>query len=295
MAHYTTKLSDGRTVQFDHPNPSLSQTEVQGIIDQQMGGQKTDYKQVIGDSIKNMFQKPAAFAKDLGTNPQTMANAMPTALGTLGGISPFPGGATAGTLVGQGLRAGADKMMGSPVPGLLQHGAELGGAALGDVAAIPYVKNKIFGGQIGKLETAAGVPKKIRSLPMAVGQKSTGDFINDAMDSVEASQGRGTATYWKQIKDQIDRIYELGKDQGLTALDRTNLRGLNQDVQAGLNAAVKGREVPAQALAKSQTIPNFIGNTMREIPSKYKIAGIGGGAIGGALGIAEIVKKLLGG
>lgn len=272
--------------------------------------QPTDYKQIIGDSIKNMFQKPAAFAKDLGTNPTTMANMMPSALGMAGAMSPIPGGATMGTAMGQGVQSGALRLLGKKdqIPPWLEidkqfpyvHGKipELGLAALGDVAAIPAMKKSYYGGQIGKVEKAAGVPppQDITSIPMAKGEKTLGEFINGAVDSVKGSQGRGTASYWKQIKDQIDRIYEMGAQEKLTGLDRGRLRWLNQQVQGGLNQAVPGRAGPAGALAQSQTIPNGISRVYRAIPGPMKAgAAYGTGATAAGISLIGLVKHLLGG
>jgi len=258
----------------------------------------TDWKSVVGGAVKSSFQKPLALAKDLGTNPQTMANVMPGLLGTVGGLSPIPGGATGGTAIGQGLRYGALKALGKPQPSNWQMAGELGGSALGDVMAIPAMKKSYFGGQIGKIEKARGVPaaQDIPSIPMTAGQKSTGEFINEAVNSVKSSGGRGTPSYWLQIKDQVDRLYRMGKDEALTTLDKGRLKWLNQQVREGLNAAVPGRSVPAQALSQSQTIPKFIGKTYNKIPSQFR-RGAAYGTGAGAAGITavEIIKKLLGG
>lgn len=297
MAHYTTKLSDGRTVQFDHPNPSLSQQEVQGLIDQQMGG-GTDWKGTVGNAIKSSFQKPAAFAKDLGTNPESMANVMPGLLGTAGAVAMPWGGATVGTGAGQGIRDAALTALGKPVPGMMQHGLELGGAALGDLTAVPAMKKSYFGGRIGAMEKAAGVPpaQDIPSIAMPTGTKSTSEFIDSAVQSVKGSEGRGSAAYWKQIKDQVDRLYKLGKDQPLTTLDQGKLRWLNSKVQEGLNAAVPGRALPAAALAQSQTLPRAIGNVYRAVPAPMKAgAAYGTGAAAMGASVYELIHKLMGG
>lgn len=298
MATYKITAPDGNSYNVTAPD-TASQEEILAYA-------KANYKGVsdgqgLGKAVKSsvidMFRKPAMAAKDLGTNPVSMANSMPAVLGTAGGISAFPGGATIGTAAGQGIRDLSLKALNKPIPGMMQHGLELGGAALGDLTAFPAISKSYYGGEIGRLEKMAGVPpaQDIRSIPMATGQKSAGDFINEAVDSVKASGGRGQPTYWKQIKDQVDRIYEMGTDQKLTTLDKGRLKWLSGKVQEGLNASVPGRAVPSANLARSQTIPNFIGRTAKNIPSKYKIAGVGGGAIGGSLAIGEIIKKLLGG
>lgn len=258
--------------------------------------QPVDYKQVVGSAIKNSFVKPAAFAKDLGTNPESMANMMPALLGTVGGISPVIGGATLGTGAGQGLRDAALGAMNKPIPSGWQHAGELGMSALSDVAAIPTIKKGVFGRQIGAIEKAQGVPpaQDIPSIPMATGAKTTGEFINDAVSSVKSSGGKGTPEYWLQIKDQVDRIYKLGKTEGLTRLDNGRLKWLSKTVQEGLNAAVPGREVPAQALADSQLIPRTLKRAYKATPDAVKKAvGIAGLGAAGHTGWS-VISKLLG-
>lgn len=258
----------------------------------------TNYPEVIGSAIKNAFVKPAAFAKDLGTNPESMANAMPSVLGAGGAVAMPWGGSTVGTAAGQGVRDVALTAMGKPVPSGLQHAGELGGAALGDVMAVPFLKKAHYGGEIGRVEKLAGVPgpQEIQSLPMATGAKSAGEFINDAVTSVKASGGRGTPSYWLQIKDQVDRLYKLGKTEALTGLDKGRLKWLSGKVQEGLNAAVEGRGGPAKALAESQTIPRAIGKVYKQIPPEMK-KGAAYGTGAGAMGYSayELMKKFMGG
>lgn len=263
-----------------------------------MAQKPQSFQQATGNAVRDMFQKPASYLKDLGTNPESMANAIPPLAGIAGGMSPIPGGATMATGAGQGVRDLALKGLGKPIPSGLQHAGEIGGAMLGDIAAIPALKKSYFGGRVGAIEKAAGVPaaQDIPSIPMATGQKSAGDFINDAIQSVKSSGGEGQPAYWKQIKDQVDRIYNMGVDQKLTSLDKGRLRWLNQQVQQGLNASVPGRAGPAGALAQSQTIPNAIGRGYRALPQPLK-AGAAYGTGAGAAGFTayEIMKKLLGG
>jgi hypothetical protein len=295
MANYTVKVPDGSTHVIAGPD-GASDDEVIAQA-QKLFPQKQSFGQTAKRSVIDMFRRPAMAAKDLGTNPVTMANSIPPLASTAGGLSPIPGGATMGMAGGQAVRDLALKALKKPIPGGWQHAGELGGAALSDIIAIPSMKKSYYGGKVGEAEAAAHVPppQDIPSIPMATGQKSAGDFINEAVDSVKSSGGSGSPTYWKQIKDQVDRIYDMGVDQKLTTLDKGRLRWLNQQVQAGLNAAVPGREIPAAALARSQTIPNAMNRVWRQIPAKYKVAGVAGGAVGIPLSAAEILKKLLGG
>lgn len=259
----------------------------------------TDWKALISKVAKDSFKKPFEFAKDLGTNPVSMAQAIPPLAGTVGGLSPIPGGATMGTVGGRQISNAALRTLGKPelIPSTMAQVGEAGLSALGDIAAIPAMKKAYFGKQIGRLEDAAGVPEAqdIPSIPMPTGTKSVGDFINDAVQSVKSSGGEGQPVYWKQIKDQVDRLYNMGIDEKLTTLDRGRLRWLNQQVQKGLNQAVPGRAIPANALAKSQTIPNAIGRMYGSLPKPLKAGAAYGTGVGAAgYTMYEVMKKLLG-
>lgn len=251
----------------------------------------------VKSSLINLTSGMASRAKDLATNPETMAKAMPAVLGASAAMIPYPGAGTIMTGAGQGIRDAALAAMNKTgeIPSGLQHAMELGGAAVGDLTAFPAINKARLGGEIGQVEKAAGVPpvQDMRSTPMSLGPKSVGDYINDAMDSVKSYGGKGTPTFWKQIKDQVDRIYELGKDAGLTAMDKGRLKFLSQTVQSGLNSAVEGRGPIAADLARSQIIPNTISKGLRAIPSPVKTGlGIGAGtATGGGL-IYELMKAL---
>lgn len=254
----------------------------------------TDEPDSFGDTLKHVandvFTKPAAFAKDLATNPVTMANAMPPLLGTAGAMMPVPGGATMGTVAGQGIRDLALKGLKKPVPSLLQHGLELGGAALGDVTAFPAINRARIGNEIGNVESMAGVPppQQIPSLPKPMAGQPVSGGLDNTIQAVERakSQGAGSPTFWKQIKDQVDSFYGLGKDVKLTDLDRGKLKYLSAQVQKGLNAAVPGRGPLAADLARSQIVPNTIGNVTRSIPwwGKAAATAVGGDALLRVLG-----------
>lgn len=257
MPTYTVRdPNSGKTLTLRGDSPPTEQ-ELNDIFDKV--SPKTDWKQTIGSAVKSSFQKPAAFAKDLGTNPQTMANAMPTLLGTAGGMSPIPGGATGGTLLGQGLRAGADKLMGKPVPGLMQHGLELGGAALGDVMAIPAMKAKYYGGQIGEAESKfPGMADVIKEAPPS-GPRPAVKFAQQLkgqdLSPLEAKR------FQPAMKTVYDKGIPFQKPYKMYAPD---FMEANRAITKGLNK-IPGRQVASDAMAKAMTIPNAIRDARQAI------------------------------
>lgn len=293
MAKYRITAPDGNAYEVTAPD-TASQDEVLAYAKANYKGASggTNYKQVVGSAIKNMFQRPAMAAKDLGTNPQTMANAMPSLLGVAGGASPIPGGATMGTAAGQGIRDLALKGLGKPVPGMIQHGLELGSSVLGDVAALPFAKGKIFGGQIGQAEKAAGAIA--RGAEKAITPGSVGQTLRDLEAQIDAGTIT-TAQGAKDAKEIIDQIYMNPKIYEKSPGINVQSARVSQKVQKLINEMVPGRAGPAQAFRKSQTIPNLIGRGVKIIPPRVR-AGIGYGTGFGApvVAIEEIVRRLLG-
>lgn len=244
--------------------------------------------EMIGKVAGDVFTKPASAIADLGTNPESMANAMPPVLGTAGAVSPIPGGATMGTATGQGLRDLALKTLGKPIPSGLQHGLELGGAALGDVTAIPGIKANIFGNQIGDAEKATGIVT--RGATKAVTPGNVGQTLNDLEAQVDSgvintAQGARDA---KEVVDQIygnPHIYE--KSPGI----QVQSARLSGKVQNLLNTLTPGRAEAASDYATSQTIPNAIGSIYHSIPPVVK-KGLGFGL--GISGIDRLLQSLSG-
>jgi hypothetical protein len=253
---------------------------------------------VAKQAISEATFQPGTVSRDFATNPVTQAKALPALAGagvSLAGAVPM--GLTIGTVGGRKLSNLALKAYGKQdeIPSGMSQAVEAILAAGGDLTAIPYFNKKVYGSQIGSTERAAGVPapQDIPSTPMALGQKTVGEFINDAVDSVKSSAGKGVPAYWKTIKDQVDRIYELGKDQGLTNLDTLRLRWLSNEVQSGLNAVVPGRAAPAEMLARSQGVPNFGKAISKAVPKSVK-TGLGWGAGGsGGAGLAYALGRRL--
>lgn len=260
-------------------------TEVQGAA--QTGGappagfkdvsDSVDFGGVVKQALNEAMVGKGSKMRDLMIDPVTQAKALPYLMGTTLGVIGIPGGAALGTGGGHLLADAALKTYGRDdlIPPAGRQVLDTALAGAGDLTAVPYINRKIYGGMVGAVEKAAGVPaaQDIPSIPMTTGAKSAGDFINEAVDSVKSAGAEGSATYWKQIKDQVDRIYNLGVNQKLTGLDQGRLKWLNAMVQNGLNKAVPGREAPAAALAMSQEIPNAISRTVQSTPWWAKIAG----------------------
>lgn len=256
---------------------------------QETQDQSSNYKQVIGNSIKDMFQKPAAFAKDLGTNPESMANAMPALGGAAGTMLAPWGGTTAGTAAGQGVRDIALTALKKPVPGLLQHGVELGSAALGDVIPVPMIKKSYYGGQIGNAEKAAGV---VTRAPMkAVTPGSVGETLNNLEAQIDAGTINNPQTA-KDAKAVISQIYKNPKIYEQTPEISVQAARVSKKTQALLNKMIPGRSEPAQAMGQAMTIPNAIKNVWTKTPWAVKRAAQG---TAGVLGVEEIYKLLRGG
>lgn len=228
----------------------------------------------------------------LPQNPKNLVNNIPLATGAIGGVSPVPFGATAGTAIGQGARDLILKGLNKPIPSGLQHGLELGGAALGDVTAFPAMNRSRIGSQIGEVEARAGVPPvhQIPSLPKPASGEPVSGGIDNAIAAVERAkaQGAGSPVFWKQIKDQVQHFYALGKNTKLSDLDQGKLTYLNAQVQKGLNAAVPGRGPLAADLARSQIVPNAIRKVSRSVPwwGKAAATALGGDALLRVLGNA---------
>jgi hypothetical protein len=243
------------------------------------------------DAVKEATFQPGTNTNDLLTNPITQAKALPSLMGATGAVTGIPMGGSLGTGIGNLISDAALKAYGRPdqIPSTKSQVLGTAGAAIGDLAPVPAMNRKIFGGQVGEAETAAGVPppQDIPSLPKPSAGQPVSGGIDDTINAVKRAneQGAGSPVFWKQIKDQIDSFYNLGKDAKLTTADSNKLAWLNGAVQNGLNASVPGRAAPAASLAMSQTVPNAIAGASKAIPWWGKAIGsaVGGDALLNAL------------
>lgn len=218
-----------------------------------------DWRQVIGSSAKGAFTRPAAFAKDLGTNPVTMANAMPAALGTLGGASPVPGGGTMGTAAGQGIRDLALVALKKPVPSGMQHAGELGLSVLGDAVAIPKMKSAYFGSKIGEAEKAfPGMADVVKEAPPS--QARTAVKLAQQLKGQDLSPLEA-----KRFQPAMSSVYEKGIPfQKAFKQYSSDFQGASSAVSKGLNK-IPGRAEPAAAMAKAMTVPNALRDARQAI------------------------------
>lgn len=229
-------------------------------------------KDVVSDAVSNATFQPGSTTAKIMSDPITQAQVLPTIAGTTMGAMGVPMGSSLGTGGGHLLADAALKSYGRPdlIPSTKSQVIGTGAAALADLTAIPALNRKIYGGQIGAMEDAAGVPpvQEIPSLPKPKAGDPVSGGIDSAIASVDSanSGGGGTPTFWKQIKDQIDNFYNLGKDIKMTDLDEGKLKYLSAQVQKGLNASVPGRAVPSASLAMSQKVPNMISSVGKAIP-----------------------------
>lgn len=249
--------------------------------------QPESLQQSIGNAAKAVFTEPAAFAKDLATNPVTMARALPPLLGAAGAVSPIPGGATLGTVGGRQISNAALRLLKRPelIPSGLSQVLEGGLSAAGDIGAIPAIKGAIFGKQIGAAETAAGLGAITKEAPPS-GARTAVKYVQGLKGKEFSPQAA------RQAKAAMDWIFKKGWLQG-TAYEPEAVE-VSQAIQRGLNQ-VPGRQVPAQAMAKAMTIPRNINQIYQKIPPAVR-KGLGyGTGVGLAGGTAvELIRKLMG-
>lgn len=252
--------------------------------------QGTDYGQVVGSAIKNALVQPGSMTRDLATNPVTQAKALPELAGYAGALSPMPGGATLGTVLGRQLSNTALKAYGRPeeIPSSNSQILEGGAAALGDVAAIPFIKKAIFGKQIGAAEKAAGVVTRPPDrLP-------TPGNVGEVLNTLESQLKSGAITDAQTAREAYAISKYVNKNPNLVGKsDEIKVAAwrVGKLAQETLNKLVPGRLEPAQGMAKAMTIPRFIGKAYKAIPPKVR-TGLELGA-GGDI-VYQVINKLLG-
>lgn len=294
MATYKITAPDGNSYQVTAPD-TASQDEVLAYARDNYGKASgpTDYKQIIGQSMKDVFQRPAAFAKDLGTNPVTMAQAIPPLAGIAGAISPVPGAATLATVGGRQMSNAALNALGRQdlVPSGMSQAIEGATVGLGDVSAIPAMKSAYFGKQIANAERAAGeLGGLVKEAPPS-GMRTAVKYVQSLKNKPFMTPAEARAA-----KPALQTIWDKGW------LNGTEYSSDLQKVQAkvtNLINQIPGRAEPAAAMGVANTIPRLIKQGYNAIPSSAKRGmGFGAGATGTAgvgYGAFQLIKKLLGG
>lgn len=300
MAHYKTTLSDGRTVQFDHPRADLSKEEVQGVIDENLGQapgfqgspvsgstEGPDWQGVISNAAKEALMFPETKTFKMASDPVAQAEALPVLGGLAGGASPIPGGTTLGTVVGRQLSNLALKAYGRPdlVPSGAQQIAEGGLSALGDIGAIPFMKKAYFGKQIGTAEAAANLGAVIKEAPPS-GMRTAVKFIQNLKDQPFTPEEA------KSLKPAVDTIFQKGWLRGTQY--EPDAVAVSQAIQKSLNE-IPGRAAASAGMARAMTIPRGINQLYSKIPPSVR-RGLGyGTGVGLAGGTAvELIRKMFG-
>lgn len=214
-------------------------------------------------------------------NPKNELKNLPLAAGALGGAGPMIGGGIMGTGIGQIARYAGDKAFKQPVPSVLQHALELGGAAFGDAVTAPGK----YGARIGAAEKAAGLGAVEKEAPPA-SIRTAVKFVNQIKDKDLTPE---TA---KQFKPAIDTIFKKGWLRGTEY--EPDLVQVSKKIQSTLNT-IPGRAEPSAGLAKMMYVPNKIRDAYQILPKGAR-QGIawGSGAVGAGGVLAEVMKKLLG-
>lgn len=277
---------------------------IQASIDfSDLGGKRIsagpDWMGVVKDALNEARMGNGSKMRDLMSDPVTQAKVLPILSG--GGVAALgvPMGNTIGTVAGRQISNAALKAYGkeNEIPDTASQLKEAAISGALDLTAIPFINKRVIGSQIGDVEKAAGVPapQDIPSLPRPKAGDPVSGGIDSAIESVRSAEGGGTPTYWKQIKDQIDNFYNLGKDTKLTNLDKAKLTWLSARVQEGLNAAVPGREALSETFANSQKVPNAIKDAFYSVPSSIRQGmGVGAGTVSGGGLLYELGKRALG-
>lgn len=241
-----------------------------------------DWGGVVKDALNEARMGNGSKMRALMTDPVTQAKVLPYLTGAVGSAAPIPFGATVGTVGGRALSDAALAAYGKPeeIPSTGQHVLEGGLALAGDLTAFPAINKSRYGAQVGKAESAGGIPNLPESLKRPGGPAPTTEWI-DSTKQVMDSGEKVTPKFLKQISDQIDFIFKNRKDVPLTGADEAKLAQLNTWAQSKLNSFAPGRAVPAANLARSQIVPNTMVNAVRKLPwwAKGAASVVGGDAL----------------
>lgn len=294
MATYKITAPDGNSYNVTAPD-SASQDQVLAYAkaNYKSASSGTDWKGVVGEAVKNAFLKPGSFVRDLGTNPVTMAKALPPLASMAGAVSPVPGGATIFGEAGRGISDLALKSLGKSdqIPSGLAHLGELGLNVLGDVGAIPAIKGKIFGGQIGKAEKIGGL------ITRGADKYPTSGNVGEVLNTLEGQIDNGTITSPQTAKEAYavtkyihENPHIVGKSDEITV----QAQRVGSKAQKLFNELLPARKAPAEAMAKAYTIPRTLQKVYKGTPKLVK-QGLGLTAAGGLGKVGwDLISSLFG-
>lgn len=263
--------------------------QAQKLIPTQQQG--PDWKGVIGKALQESSFGPETISRKMVSSPTAQAKALPYLAGTAGGISPIPGGSTLGTVGGRQLSNLALKSYGRPdlIPSGFQQAVEAGGAALGDIAAIPPIKSAYFGKKIGEAEAQAGMANIEKMAPPS-GMRTAVKMVQGLKNKM--NQDTLTPLEARQIKPALDTIWKKGWLKGSEY--SADLYDVTKRINAVLNQ-IPARQEAVQGMSRAMTIPRMMGKTVGWIPQNVKRGlsfGIGEGMGGGTA--FELIRRLLG-
>jgi hypothetical protein len=265
-------------------------------LEQEMAQQKPqgpDWRGVVGQGVREAFMGPGTVTRKMAVDPVAQARALPYLSGFTGGLSPIPGGATLGTAAGRGLSDIALKTYGRPelIPPVGQQLGEIGLAAIGDVAAIPYMKKAAYGPKIGAAEAKRGVET------VAAERYPTSGNVGEVLNNLEAQLKSGTIdnpTVAKTAKDIVDFIWKNPNIVGKSNAIKVQAYRVAKLAEENLNRLVPGRAGPAMAMGKAMTIPRGIGKAYGAIPKPIKgLLGLAGAGAAGRTGW-DLISRLIG-
>lgn len=222
--------------------------------------------QAVAGAGSEALMRSGSAMRGLMSDPVTQAKALPPLAGLVGAISPVIGGATMGTVGGRQLSNAALRAYGKPeeIPSATSQVVEGLTAAAGDVLAIPAIKRAHYGGKIGAAEGAAGVVTR------APDRLPTAGSVGEYMTNLEAQIDSGVLNTPQAARDAVAGMRYINQNPNIVGKSSdiaVQAARVGAKAQKILNATVPGRAEPAQALAKSQAIPNFISHQWGKIPS----------------------------
>jgi hypothetical protein len=252
--------------------------------------------QTVGSAAKRALLSPFSAARKLATDPETMAKALPLAMGTAGlGLGPAGaaiGGAAGSALSNLALTGLGSKSAPQVEPGevfnLQTAGEAIGSGALGllgNPSARAVGKGLVssagrVGDALGDIERAAKVYTN-KSIPVPERPEAVSATINSLNATAELIK-RGVKQSPQMMRDQLEVIDKLFK-AGASGRDGAILAKSAETIRGALNQAIPGRADRALAVAVANQRNRLIGSPITKI----------GGAVLGGSGLGALLTRAL--